>query len=142
MSKSKNQQGVGSISAVKRELLASLLTDEGIELSPKIPRRKGSGPAPLSFAQQQLWLIHQMAPDSPAYNLPRAVRLTGLLDLQALRQSLNEIVRRHESLRTTFAMQDDQPVQVISSTSSLAIPVLDLEALPAAEREAEIKRLT
>jgi amino acid adenylation domain-containing protein len=141
MSISKKQQGAGVISTAKRQLLASLLADEGVELSQKISRRKTSAPAPLSYAQQQMWLLHQMEPESPAYNLPSAVRLTGPLDIRVLERSLNEIVRRHESLRTSFPLVGDQPVQSVSPASRLEICVIHLERLPAAAREAELQRL-
>src|SRR5207244_4624791 len=67
-----------------------------------IPRVSRDGPLPLSFAQERLWFLHQWQPDSSAYNIPAAVRLSGPLNISAAEQSLNEIVRRHEALRTTF----------------------------------------
>src|SRR6202035_3205714 len=94
--------------------------------------------SPLSFAQERLWFLAELRPESATYNIPAAFRLSGELDLPALERSLHEIVRRHETLRTTFALEDGQPVQVIASTPSLRIPVHDLtrlaaERLPAAE---------
>ena len=68
---------------------------------------------PASFAQQRMWFFDQFEPGSPGYNIPSAVRMTGRLNVAALEQALNEVVRRHETLRTTFAVQDGQPVQVI-----------------------------
>lgn len=96
---------------------------------------------PLSFAQQRLWFIAQLEPDSTAYNLPDAVRLVGNLNIPALEQSLNEIVRRHEILRTNFTVIDKQPVQVIAPSLNLKLPVIDLQELPETEREAEVLRL-
>jgi amino acid adenylation domain-containing protein len=97
---------------------------------------------PLSFAQQRLWFIDQLTLDSPFYNIPSAFRLTGPLDRAALESSFNEIVRRHEALRTSFKTIDDQPVQVINDAAPLALDVVDLSSLPEAEREAEALRLT
>src|SRR6266542_2375549 len=90
---------------------------------------------PVSFAQQRLWFLEQLEPGSPFYNVPSAVRLSGPLDVPALEQSLNEIVRRHEVLRTTFIMDDGQPVQAIAPSVSVSLPVVDLCELPNAERE-------
>ncbi len=95
---------------------------------------------PLSFAQQRLWFLDQLEPDSPFYNLPEAVRLSGPLNEAILIRSLNEVVRRHEALRTTFPTVDGRPRQVIAPALTLALPVVDLSSLPAAEREAEVAR--
>ena len=93
-----------------------------------VPR---DGDLPLSFAQQRLWFIDQLAPGNPAYNFPAAVRLRGPLNVAALQHSLNEIVKRHEVLRTTFAIVDGRPVQVIAPTLTITLPVVDLRELPA-----------
>ncbi|MBV9791331.1 MAG: amino acid adenylation domain-containing protein, partial [Chloroflexi bacterium] len=81
--------------------------------------------APLSFAQQRLWFLDQLQPNSAAYHLPLIVRLHGTIDIQALRQSITTIVQRHASLRTTFAEQDDQPVQVVMPQLDLALDLVD-----------------
>src|SRR5262249_45101737 len=81
---------------------------------PLIERISRDGVLPLSFAQQRLWFLDQLQPGSAFYNIPAALRLTGKLDVDALRRSLSEIVRRHESLRTTFEIVDGEPVQVIA----------------------------
>lgn len=96
---------------------------------------------PLSFAQQRLWFIDRLDPGSSVYNFPAAVRLNGPLNVAALKQSLDEIVRRHEALRTTFAFVDGRPVQVIAPVLTLTLPIVDLQELPDTEREAEIQRL-
>ncbi|BAY78058.1 McnC protein [Nostoc linckia NIES-25] len=96
---------------------------------------------PLSFAQQRLWFLDQLIPNNPFYNIPLTLQLTGSLNLGALEQTFNEIVRRHEALRTTFVIQSGQPVQVINPTLTIPLPVIDLQQLPQAEREIEARRL-
>src|SRR6185503_430210 len=102
---------------------------------------KNRRPARLSFAQQRLWFIHKMDPDSPAYNIPTALRLRGRLDIAALERSLNEIISRHESLRTTFAFEDKEPVQVIAPELRLSLPVVKLDHLSESVRDREATRL-
>ena len=96
---------------------------------------------PLSFAQQRLWFLHLLDPQSSAYNMPFALRLVGQLDIPALERALNEIVRRHEVLRTTFDALDGEPVQLIAQTQQLELPLTDLRDLPPENREAETRRL-
>jgi amino acid adenylation domain-containing protein len=102
---------------------------------------------PASFAQQRLWFIDRLVPGNTFYNVPTALRLTGALNLGALEKTFNEIIRRHEVLRTTFGMVEGELVQVIAhiETFQRNIPtilsVVDLRELPAASREAEAKRL-
>jgi amino acid adenylation domain-containing protein len=101
-----------------------------------VPR---TGDLPLSFAQQRLWFIDQLEPGSPAYNIPLALRLTGALDPNVLARTFAEVVRRHEGLRTTFAVRGGEPVQEIAPLLELPLPVLDLSALPDEEREARLR---
>ena len=96
---------------------------------------------PASFGQERLWFLHQLAPESTAYNIPAAVQMTGQLNIAALRHSLNEIVQRHEALRTTFITIDGRPMQVIAPTLTLPMPVLDLRQIPQPAWEQEIHRL-
>jgi amino acid adenylation domain-containing protein len=96
----------------------------------------------LSFAQERLWFLEKLEPDSPVHNIPTVFRLTGSLDVAALEQSLNEIVRRHEVLRSSFAAKEGQPVQLTAAVLSLTLPVVDLRELPEAEQRAETLRLT
>ena len=106
-----------------------------------IPRRARGSAIPLSFAQQQMWLLSQLIPDTPVYNEAVTVHLPGQLDVAALERSLNEIIRRHEAWRTTFKLVDGQPVQVIHPSLTLQLPLVDLRHLSVEEREAEALRL-
>ena len=99
------------------------------------------GAVPLTMTQEHLWGLDQLLPGAPFSNMPYAVRLTGALNVTALEQSFNEIIKRHEALRTTFTTVAGQPVQVIAPTLRLPLPVEDLRALPQAEREATAQRL-
>jgi thioesterase domain-containing protein len=99
------------------------------------------GNLPLSFPQQRLWFLDQLAPGSCAYNIPMAFRIKGPLNVPVLEQSLNEIVQRHEALRTTFAIVDGQPVQVIAPALSVKISVVDLRELPNTEGETQALQL-
>ncbi|HEX5890087.1 MAG TPA: amino acid adenylation domain-containing protein, partial [Pyrinomonadaceae bacterium] len=98
-------------------------------------------PLPLSFAQRRLWFLDQLEPANPLYNTPGALRLTGHLDVTALERALNEIVRRHETLRTTFDVVDGEPVQIISAPYPVVIQLTDLSELDEADREREAQRL-
>jgi amino acid adenylation domain-containing protein len=101
-----------------------------------IPRRACDAPLYLSFAQQRLWFIDQMEPGNRFYNLPFATRLRGPLNVAAVGQSFNKIIQRHEALRTTFAIFDGQPRQIIASPQPFRLPIIDLSDLPDREREA------
>ncbi|MBD1900681.1 amino acid adenylation domain-containing protein [Trichocoleus sp. DQ-A3] len=96
---------------------------------------------PASFAQQRLWFLDQLFPGNTFYNVATALRLKGSLNAWALEETFNEIVRRHEALRTTFRMLDGQPVQVIAPSLTIPLPLIDLRHLSATEREAETRRL-
>src|SRR5256884_3262582 len=85
---------------------------------------------PLSFAQQRLWFLDQWEPNSPLYTLPLALRFRGALELRVLEQSLNQILRRHEALRTSFATREGQAVPGNSPASSLPLPPPGLDAFP------------
>ncbi len=108
---------------------------------PSIERVSRESPLPLSFAQQRLWFIDQLEAGSPFYNSPAAVRLYGHLDLKALEQTMTEVVRRHEVLRTHFAVVDGEPVQVIAEAGAVSMPVTELRQMGEQEREAEVERL-
>jgi amino acid adenylation domain-containing protein len=103
-----------------------------------IPRDKE---LPISFAQQRLWLLNQLEGENATYNLPAAVRLTGIINHIALKQSLQEIVQRHETLRTTFKMVNGNPVSVINSITHYPLPIIHLQELPSKKQTIEIQRL-
>src|SRR6185436_9418811 len=105
-----------------------------------IPRREGSAPSPLSFAQQRLWFLHQVDPTSPAYNMPAALRLEGWLDVSALVHSFREIARRHEVLRASFPVVGGRPAQVLAPDFELRLVVEDLSVLHPDDREPEARR--
>ncbi|GHO60126.1 hypothetical protein KSB_86010 [Ktedonobacter robiniae] len=96
---------------------------------------------PLSFAQQRLWFLHQLDAENTAYLLPSARRLRGNIDIRVLEQSIQALVERHESLRTTFHFHESQPVQVIHSFQPVHLPVIDLSSLDEATREQEARTL-
>lgn len=115
----------------KRALLAQMLKE----------RVTQSRSFPLSFAQQRLWLLEQLEPGTSVYNLPLAYGLKGALNVAALESSLNEIINRHESLRTTFSKKDDEPVQVITSFSPSKLEIVQLTHLDTDARQTAVKKL-
>ncbi|RKH74771.1 non-ribosomal peptide synthase/polyketide synthase [Corallococcus aberystwythensis] len=129
-----------TVDAVARRIDA-LTLDRPAARVPPLRARTGQDPAPLSFAQQRLWFLAKLDPDSTNYNLPVAVSLDGFLDVPALARGLRDLHQRHESLRTTFQERDHQPVQVITAESALPAAWTDVSALPEAEREAALQRL-
>ena len=108
--------------------------------APPLRRVERAGELPLSFAQQRLWFIDQLEPDGALYNSPFAATLLGQLNVDAFEQTLNEILRRHEILRTTFEFVDGQPVQVVHPAERLELPVIDLSYVSAERREEEAMR--
>jgi amino acid adenylation domain-containing protein len=97
---------------------------------------------PMSCAQQRMWFLYQLAPSNPFYNVCTALRLTGKLDVAVLERSINEVVRRHEALRTTFMTSEEgQPLQVVLPSLPLTLPVIDLGNFPEDEREERAQRL-
>ncbi len=96
---------------------------------------------PLSFSQQRLWFLDQLEPNSPVYNIPTAIKLTGPLNIEALEKSIREIVGRHESLRTVFDEKGGKPQQLIRETHAFRLEQIDLSPLPEEHRNEELKRL-
>ncbi|MGC2064077.1 MAG: amino acid adenylation domain-containing protein [Thermodesulfovibrionales bacterium] len=99
------------------------------------------GGLPLSFAQERLWFLDQLEPDSSAYNIPLVLRLNGDINIKALEESLGEILRRHEALRTTFVTEDDRPVQKIAPAKAFTLSRTDLSAMPYEQRGTKAHRL-
>ena len=106
----------------------ALRQGEGMQEPPLVAMERPEA-IPLSFAQQRLWVLNQLEPESTAYLSARARRFLGKMNAQALEQSLQEVVCRHESLRTTFEEQSGQIVQVIHPASPYTLPLIDLEGL-------------
>jgi hypothetical protein len=117
------------------DLLTYLLAEEGVELTRTIPlrRRTDLEKLPLSYAQQRLWFLEQMEPGSAIYNVPQALRVTGELAVEVLEASLREVIRRHEVLRTRFALREGEAEQVIEEQVKFKLTVEDLSRW---EREA------
>ncbi|MGW0811446.1 amino acid adenylation domain-containing protein, partial [Nonomuraea sp. NPDC002799] len=91
------------------------------------PVVRDGGGLPLSFAQERLWFLWRMAPDSPVYNVPMTYRLSGDLDVPALRQALTQVVTRHEVLRTRYVERDGKPVQLIDPPAPVDLPVVPID---------------
>ena len=124
-----------TIAQLAATVATTVATSEPTSARPLLVPVDRRGALPLSFAQQRLWLIGQLDPASSGYSIPGALRLTGQLDGVALERALNGLVARHESLRTIFAMQDDEPVQIIQPVAALPLTLVDLRHLPQGERE-------
>ncbi|MGD1698460.1 amino acid adenylation domain-containing protein [Dapis sp. BLCC M229] len=103
--------------------------------------QRDSEPLPLSFAQQRLWFIEKTGLSGNAYNMPLTLHLVGKLDEIALNKSLNQIITRHESLRTTFSEINDRPVQVIRPPFKLDVPLQDLSDLTQSQQKTRLKQL-
>src|SRR5262245_43852626 len=114
--------------AEKRALLAKLLQE-------KVSQPKTF---PLSFAQQRMWVLWQLDPASPAYNVPAAIRFPQALTHALVEGALNAIVRRHEALRTTFGTVDEQPVQTVTPKLTISVPVVDLRQVTSDALDQEI----
>jgi len=142
MSTTKNRSQSSTLSTDQLELLNYLLEEENNSDSQAafiVPRVR-TEPAPLSFAQQRLWFLHKLEPDSPAYNIPAAYRLKGDLNVAALEQSFNELIRRQEILRTTFLLIDGEPMQVVGPISALKLAIEDLRPLQETEWGDRLRR--
>lgn len=136
-------QRIANLSAAKRALLEKTLKDKncGAGVKSPIARRATMGPARLSFAQERLWFLDQLEPESRAYNQPKLMRLKGRLDVDALQRALDAIVERHEALRTTFHDGDEHPVQVVGACHPVELPIIDLSAWSGEEQETRVQEL-
>ncbi|MEO7331781.1 MAG: amino acid adenylation domain-containing protein, partial [Minicystis sp.] len=120
------------------EVDKALRADRGLALPPLVKEAPGTA-RPLSFAQERLWFLDQLAPGDTSYNLPMAIPLGGALDQASLQRALSELCRRHESLRTTFGMVEGKPVQIVHEATPCALPLTALSSLPEAERTAKAR---
>ena len=137
----------GSLSRQKRELLALMLKDRGVNTGPdagaaSIPVCDKTGPLPLSYGQQQLWFLEQLESGTAAYVFTNAVHLNGPLNVKALEQALNLIIKRHAILRTRHTSDNGRPAQVIMPELELALHVDDLRSLAGPEKESKAEALT
>src|SRR5436190_39643 len=132
-----------TLSPAKQTLLEQRLkrASHGLVRRPEIPARPNRHSAPLSFSQRQMWVIDQMTPGNPAYNLPYGYRLLGPLNLAALEDSFNAVIKRHEALRTRFGVEGDEPLQLIQPELKIKINVTALDDLTGEERENRLKAL-
>src|SRR6185503_10118322 len=122
---------------------------QSIDAQPRVDSEAADGlthqsmsEAPLSYAQNQVWIAEQMEPGTPTFNIPFAVRLTGALDIPALRKSFDRIVARHDVLRVTFAVKEKGVVQVVAPRLNLSLSLVDLTRLGDAEREMAARRIS
>ena len=130
-------------SDAKRKLLEKYLREQ-LTADPEhsaIPRRKPGETIPLSYAQEQVWVHAQLAPHLPLYNEPVTIHYSGPLNPGALERSFNEILRRHEAWRTSFAVVDGHPVQEVQDNLSISLPVIDLSGLSQGQREAAARHI-
>jgi len=127
-----------TVAALARRLESTAHTGP---MAPPLVRRSDTGPAPLSFAQERLWLVDQMVGGGPLYNMPCAVRLRGPLDLPALERALSEVVRRHEALRTVVRAERGEPVQEVLPAEPMSLTPVELADLPELEREDKVEEL-
>ena len=134
---------IAALSIEKRSLVEQHLRQKKSQVAPEGIRRRErpDAPVPLSFAQERLWFLSQLEPGHSFYNLPFALRLSARLDAGKLEESLNEIVRRHEALRTRFIVVNDRPMQVVLPRVHVGLVIINLEDVAQAEREAESQRL-
>ncbi|MCW5623200.1 MAG: amino acid adenylation domain-containing protein, partial [Burkholderiales bacterium] len=135
------------LSPERRALLERKLAEKGLDaaLPERIPPRADRGPAPLSFAQQRLWFVQQLEPDSTAYNVASVLRLQGPLDIRALARCIDTLVERHETLRTRFAATSGrQPAQIVEAARADRLASIDLrgEADPEVAARERIEHLT
>ncbi|WP_432219107.1 non-ribosomal peptide synthase/polyketide synthase [Pseudomonas kribbensis] len=134
-------ESVGQLSAKQRKALAVLLKQKGVNLFDIAPvfKRTAEEPLLLSYAQQRQWFLWQWAPHSAAYNIPTALRLQGPLDVSALERSLQALIERHETLRTVFSQESEQPLQTILPAGSFALETYPLSPELASDPEASIQ---
>ena len=129
-----------TVAAIAKKIEQQLKAGARSEISP-VARIQRTGELPLSYAQQRLWMLEQLTPDSAAYNIPAKMKLHGHLNVDALEQSFSEIERRHEVLRTVFPAGDGQPVQVINLAEPRKLPIVNLSRIEKNRREKLAQRI-
>src|SRR5690242_790426 len=136
------QDLIGKLSPEKRALLERRLMEKraAAAKAQTIPRRSANGPCPLSFAQELMWLLDNLI-DTSAYHVPRALRIKGPLNIEALEYALTGIVARHDILRTTYREIDGRPLQFVAETATVHLERIDLSGLNPEQREDEARRL-
>ena len=124
-----------------RDTITTLSAEERRALLAQLLEQKHKKPklAPLSFAQQRLWFLHQFDPHSSLYNVPVALRINGQLNDVVLHQALQEIVQRHDVLRTRLRNEGGQPLQEIAPTGEALLPIIDLRFLEPHQRDIAVK---
>ncbi len=132
-----------NLSAEKRALLKKLLKQEGLDFNaiPIVQHPRTQEAYPLSYSQQRLWLLEQLEPGSPLYNIPFALRLKGKLNINALEASLNTIIQRHEILRTVFRDHLGTPRQIILPKLTIPLEVEDLRHLNKQAQQEEVQQI-
>ena len=135
---------VGSLNSEKMALIRRRLAEKGLSIPDEqqsVPRRAGTGPAPLSFSQEALWFMDRLNPGKSNYNIPCAVRIVGKLDVSALERGLAAIVQRHDVLRAVVVQGTDAvPTQVVAPAGQFRLELEDLTELATEAREAELRR--
>jgi amino acid adenylation domain-containing protein len=129
-----------SVAGLAEKIEGAQLKGEGLRAPPLLAVER-TGNLPLSFAQQRLWFLDQLEPGSPFYNISRALRLGGLLNVSALSRAIDEIIQRHESLRTSFGAENGTPFQRITHFESRPLPLMDLTKVPETERRAQARQV-
>jgi hypothetical protein len=139
------RQRIANLPPEKRALLEQHLLRQALQKAASangemaLAPRQASEPPPLSFAQQRLWFLHQLEPDSVQFNTVRATQIQGALNVEGLHWAFEQIVARHEAIRTVFTAVAEEPRQHILSEWSVELPVIDLTAVPPEEKAAQIK---
>src|ERR1041384_1139067 len=129
-----------TIATLAAEIEVEKRNAEGVTDPDRIPRQSREHPLPLSFAQQRLWFLDRLLPEAALYNAPIAYRISGPLIVEALEESLNQLIVRHEVLRTTIDVIDGEPVQIIAPELQLKLPVTDLRGFAGADQKAVLRR--
>jgi amino acid adenylation domain-containing protein/non-ribosomal peptide synthase protein (TIGR01720 family) len=129
-----------TVAELARSVEQCLRQGEGVQMLPLVIQKRPEA-LPLSYAQQRLWFLEQLEPGSTTYLIPRALSVQGGVETESLEQALQEVMNRHESLRTTFSEQDGQPMQVIHAGVRSSLPVIDLQGVSSEQRAGEAHRL-